>query len=496
MIDCSKDVRQKLSVEKWREAKGRGTLNLIMRFGKTRVADMIIGEFFRKNPNRRVLVLAPNTVTFDNLFNNLGNSYPEESWLDIRTINQFINNVKDCKANNQTSFKVDLLVLDEVHKLFTDEALNAIKFIDYKYILCLTGSKLNQKQVSILNSLNAPIVDSISEEEAVEQGWVSNSVEYNLAIQLDEHDKIRYAKYTAQITETLEIFKGVYKRINSVFKHTIFDSDFNLVLSCFTGVYYKDKNRNNSKTFIKPTVLRAILADTMGWTKDMSLDNEYNKRINKYWNPDNIFERAKKFKDFVKQRNDILICNRPKINAVIEILKRNSVPTICFNESIAMVDTLSDYFVTDGIPYHSAIESRYVINPNTGKPFCYKNGEPKKLGQTSLKKLAINGIKRGMYKYLFTAQSLNEGLTIENIEQVITTGGSCNSMTHSQRIARGKTYDYLNPNKKCIIINLYIDDFNIDSKEVKSRDKQKLILRQQDSENIPIWISNIDEIFT
>lgn len=493
MIECSKDIRQKVSVEKWREAKGRGTLNLIMRFGKTRVADMIIGKVFEKNPTSKILVLAPNEITYKNLNSNLGEFIPKDCFVNIQTINQFINYVHDWNPQDKERLNIDLLVLDEVHKLLTPESLYAISRINYKYILCLTGSKLNQKQIDILNNLKAPIVDSIDEETAIRNKWISDSVEYNLGIDLDEHDKIKYSKYSEQISETLDLFKNLYKRLNTLFNNNVFDNDFSLVLSCFTGIYYKDKRGN--KTFIKPTIIRNMLADIMGWSKDMPLDNDYNRRINKYWNPDNIFERAKKFKDFVKQRNDILICNRPKINAVIEILKTNKVPTICFNESIAMVDTLADYFVTDGIPYHSAIQSRYVINPETGKPFCYKNGEPKKLGQISLKNLAIDGIKKGYYKYLFTAQSLNEGLTIENIEQVITTGGSCNSMTHNQRIARGKTYDYLNPNKRCIIINLYINDFEIDGKEVKSRDKQKLIQRQQDCDNIPIWINSIDEIF-
>lgn len=34
----------------------------------------------------------------------------------------------------------------------------------------------------------------------------------------------------------------------------------------------------------------------MGWTRDMPLDNDYNKRINNLWNPDNIYERAKSSK--------------------------------------------------------------------------------------------------------------------------------------------------------------------------------------------------------
>ena len=53
----------------------------------------------------------------------------------------------------------------------------------------------------------------------------------------------------------------------------------------------------------------------------------------------------------------------------------------------------------------------------------------------------------------------------------------------------------MNPNKNCVIINLYIDDFKIGDKDVRSRDKQKLIQRQQDSENVPVWVNDISEIF-
>lgn len=488
-----KSERQEISCNKWRDAKGRGTLNLIMRFGKTRVAAMIVGKLVKANPNRTIMAIAPNAETTKNLVNNLTEFCDKEQWINIMSSNTLINHVNKLKIERKLPIKVDLLILDEVHKLLQGETLIAIKNIEYKFILCLTGSTLNKTQLSILNELGAPVIDKITEIEAVSQGWISNSTEYNLAIELDEHDKIRYAKYSDMISETLETFGGLHKVINQEFRNKVFDSDFALVLASFTGYNYKD--RNGSSTFIKPTVIRNMLASLMGWTRDMPLDNDYNKRINNLWNPDNIYERAKKFKDFVRQRNDILIYNRPKINAVIEILKTNSVPTICFNESIAMVTDLADYFNKDGIPFHSAIESRYVINPETGVPYTYKNGEPKRLGKTSLKKLAIEGIKNGTYKYLFTAQSLNEGLTIENIEQVITTGGSCNSNTHEQRVARGKTYNYMNPNKNCVIINLYIDDFKIGDKDVRSRDKQKLIQRQQDSENVPIWVNDISEIF-
>lgn len=58
-----KSERQEISCNKWRDAKGRGTLNLIMRFGKTRVAAMIVGKLVKANPNRTIMAIAPNAVT-------------------------------------------------------------------------------------------------------------------------------------------------------------------------------------------------------------------------------------------------------------------------------------------------------------------------------------------------------------------------------------------------------------------------------------------------
>ena len=285
--------RQEISCNKWRDAKGRGTLNLIMRFGKTRVAAMIVGKLIKANPNRTIMAIAPNAVTTKNLADNLTEFCPKEQWIDIMSSNTLINHVHKLKIERKLPIKVDLLILDEVHKLLQGETLIAIKNIEYKFILCLTGSTLNKNQLSILNELGAPVIDKITEIEAVSQGWISNSTEYNLAIELDEHDKIRYAKYSDMISETLETYGGLHKVINQEFRNKVFDSDFALVLASFTGYNYKD--RNGSSTFIKPTVIRNMLASLMGWTRDMPLDNDYNKRINNLWNPDNIYERAKKF---------------------------------------------------------------------------------------------------------------------------------------------------------------------------------------------------------
>ena len=118
MIDCSKDTRQRISVEKWREAKGKGTLNLIMRFGKTRVASIIVQEYFKKNPNRYIIALAPNHITFRNLVDHLLELAPDNrSWTTIDTITSFGTKVKARAAlSNITAFIFEVSSLSEKYR--------------------------------------------------------------------------------------------------------------------------------------------------------------------------------------------------------------------------------------------------------------------------------------------------------------------------------------------------------------------------------------------
>ena len=232
----------------------------------------------------------------------------------------------------------------------------------------------------------------------------------------------------------------------------------------------------------------------MGWNKDLDLTIEFNAERDRIWNPNNIYERVKQFKSYVAKRNLILVHNKVKMNAVLEILANNPVTTICFNESTEMVDDITDMLPGQAIAYHSNIETRHIIDEN-GDLILDSKGNPKKFGKTSLKKLAIEGIKTGKFKYLITAKALDEGLDIANIEQVITTAGSTSPTQYAQRNARGKTVDVYNPNKITTIINLFVDDFIIGTNiEIKSRDKQKLIERQSKSENDIVWINSVSQI--
>ena len=220
--------------------------------------------------------------------------------------------------------------------------------------------------------------------------------------------------------------------------------------------------------------------------------------MQKFWNPDNIQELAKSYLKSVAARNNYLKHNVAKVNAVLNILKLTQDSTIVYNDSIEMIEQLFDNLnPKHTVKYHSQIESIPMYYDN-GEVITYLSGERKgqvKLfGKTTIKKLAIERMKSGEALYLITGKSLNESLDIPNIKYIICTAGDTNPQTYEQRVARGKTINSKDANKRAIIINLYIDDFYLDFELVNSRDKEKLIIRQANVKNT-IWLENINELF-
>jgi len=481
--DKSKSARQEQGINTWRNAKGLGTLNYTMRFGKSRIAQIIATRFFDNNTLGTAIVAVPNDITCQNM----------KVWFkdildktNIQTVNTLSNLI------GTSTIETDLFIVDEIHRFLTPNGLKVLKSIKSHFKLGLTGVTLSKEDENTLKKLGFPIIDTITEQEALNNHWISNFSEYNLAVELEDHDKEKYAIFSQPITETLSLFKGLAKMINNREHLHLFEDDFNLIMAAFVGKSVVGKY--NQKTFLKPDLVRAIIAGNMGWHKDLDLSIPFNSKRDAIWNPNNIYERCKTFKQFVIKRNLILVHNRVKINAVLEIIKANPVPTICFNESTEMVEDITSLLPGTAIAYHSNIETRHLVDSD-GQLVLDSKGNPKKFGKIALKKLAISGMKDGMFKYLITAKALDEGLDIPNISQVITTAGSTNPVQYSQRNARGKTVDVYDPNKVTNIINIYIDDFIMpDGTEIKSRDKQKLMLRQSQSENEIVWITAVKDI--
>lgn len=482
---ASKLKRQDEALDIWRSNKGVGTLNHCPRFGKLYEGVKAINKLITKNVMAKVVVLVPSDIIaqqWRKLINNVVGL-----WSDVTVYTLYKLHSIDL------SVEYDLVVIDEIHRFVTSDD-------NVKYILAL--KRVSKFQLGLLGVLPgkedvdkiemfAPIIDTISEKEAIENEWISNYEEYNLALELTNAQKIEYAKYTIPMKELMVNFKDLHLsfKVNGT---PIFNSEIDLIISCYSG-------KRVLGTYAPSDRIRQTVASLNGWNMDMDMLDSNNIKIDNDWNPIKLYDKCKVFKTVMDKRNELLINNDVKLNKVVDIMKLNNVPTIIFNESIDFVDKVADKLNESGvkaIAYHSKIESRPLIDPATGEYYKLKTKDEIKIfGKTLIKKYAIEGLHHNFFTALVTVKSLDEGFTCDAIEQVITTGGSTNPVNYSQRVARGNTLNPYKPDKVTKVVNLYFDDFMLpDGSMAYSRDKSKLKQRQKYAKSVS-WVKKLDEIF-
>ena len=152
-------------------------------------------------------------------------------------------------------WSTDLLVLDEVHLCLAEQMIQVFQKVQYKYILCLTGTLERLDMRHLLIDKYAPVCDRIGIEEAEQNGWVSPHKEYVVMLDVD-------------LTE--------YKELNRKFNNTFsfFNYDFELAMSCATNAIFRNKwakqNGYNVKTV---TAMAMTFMRTMKSRKDFILNH-------------------------------------------------------------------------------------------------------------------------------------------------------------------------------------------------------------------------------
>ena len=81
-----------------------------------------------------------------------------------------------------------MLVQDECHRYVADQMAKVFQCVNYKNILCLTGTleRLDGKEKLI--EFYAPVCDRITIEEAEANGWVAPHREYLVLLDVDLTD--------------------------------------------------------------------------------------------------------------------------------------------------------------------------------------------------------------------------------------------------------------------------------------------------------------------
>lgn len=205
-----RNERQNLGVRKWVGNGCRGTLMWATGVGKTRTGIKSIKLFLTKNQNKKIVVVVPT-------------EYLKVQWMSELAKNQLYHDVDVEIINSAIKLndKIDLLVLDEVHRYASDQFYDLFKMRDPTLVLGLsaTFNRLDGRH-ELLNKF-CPVCDVITIKEAIENKWLSPYKEYKVL--LDVPDIEDYRELNRQFINTFSIF----------------EFDFNLAMNCLTNIIYR-----------------------------------------------------------------------------------------------------------------------------------------------------------------------------------------------------------------------------------------------------------------
>lgn len=273
--------RQKECLKRWLEFGGRASVVACTGFGKTRVALNLIDAFITKNPTAQVLVVVPTQVLKDQWIEQI-----DARGLGLNTRVEIINSVI------KLDWTCDLLIVDEVHQCGAETFSQVFQVVQYKFILCLTGTMERLDMRHLLIEKYAPICDRITIEEAEINGWVAPHREYVVMLDVD-------------LTE----YKEINKKFNNAF--AFFGFDFNLAMRLATDV----RARNI-------------------WAKN----NKHEAKV--------VTAMAMTFMRTMKARKDFILNHPKKIEVAKKILAaRKDRKCLTFSATIKMAEELGDGFV-------------------------------------------------------------------------------------------------------------------------------------------------------
>lgn len=455
-VDIKRLARQEIGVNKWMEIK-QGTLHYFTGVGKTYTAILIMKALFRIDNVHSIVILVPSEALQKQWNDTLEKLLPKYR---LKQINVFTGNYI---LTNDIRVKTNTLIVDELHKFYGEQSMELINgsYIDYDNTLGLTATYYDpdkrEKQISSI----FPIIDEITEEEAINEGYITPFVEFNLAVVLTQQEANKYEYLSKKIGNLLPKFGR---------------NGLDLATKCISGGIHNDGRKYKGINFCYAWAMHN------GWKQDLNLNLPHENQINEIWNPHKIMNYAVQLMGTIRKRKELLYNCEAKLEVSKEILlKFPEFKSIVFSESTAFADKLHLVLNKEekdtAVIYHSKLPTTMLPSPKTGKLI--------KFGKTRLKKRAMELYSKNKARVMVACSSLDEGFDDQEIVLGLTASGNSNFNKYQQRNGRVKRNNTFNPNKKAILINLY----------VKDTQEEKWLTKRQSKSNHKVYeVSTIDDI--
>lgn len=439
-----KTLRFKEGIQNWINNDYNGLFDYATGVGKTSVG-ILCCEYYIRNvkPTAAVTIITPNDIIAKQWKNRIQEMLPKKLAINFNffSINYII--------ANDFNIVTDILVLDEVHEYGSPKAFEVIDSkIKYDKYICLTASTDDKK---FHKFKNFEVIDTITEEDAINLGFIADFIEYNLQVEFIEKEQIMYDKYTKKIDE----YK-VYFEIANLHYLVL----CNLVIS--------GGNDKNGKYFTAEQWCKSV-AKKHGYNQNSSNDGQVS--------PASIRGMAFVITKSIRSRLQVLKEVYGKQIATIKLLQKfPDKKAIVFSESTEVCDKVYTMAVNIGIKatiFHSKIKPRMLPG---------KRGQLIKFGAVRLKKKAIEDMESGEATVLFTGSSFDKGYNEESLKLSITLSGTRDNTKYKQRGGRAKR---VKGDSTALLVNMYVKG---------TVDEDSLVSRQRNVTHTIIETDSIDSI--
>jgi len=445
----TRDERQLIGLNKWKAAQGIGTLQWVTGMGKTYATCTLFKLMLAKTPDLAIFVLVPRDELVGQWKNTIEKFGLTNKQIIVMTVQYY--------QYHNLKIYAGLLVIDELQEFYSDERSKIItkESIDYKFCLALSATPYDHQDRHTKYLEILPIVDIITEEEAITNNWVSDYYEFCLGIDLTDEEKTAYADYTKIMADYFKTY-----------------GDLGLAIKCASG-----------DGFDKPFAVCCKVAYSRGWKPGLDLTIPENQDIENIFNPSVVAKKSKELLSIRRKREIIYHHAENKFKAIINLIdKFPNRKIICFSQSIPFAEKLASLINErnsnlfnehneECVVYHSKMDTRKLPSTKTGNLI--------KFGADKLRKRAVERIKTGQSRIISSAEALDTGFDVVDIGLGII---SSHTRAKNKIIQRGGRVKRKNGNDRVLIINLYCKTTSEES-----------ILKELRPTNV-FWVSSINQI--
>lgn len=450
----------------WKNAGGIGVLQCCTGSGKTYIAILAIKKLNINLPNANINVVVPTTKLKDDWFNKVNGHILIHNLVNVEVfvVNSYIKKNRECV----------LLICDECHRFMATTFLKTIVNTKYEFLMGLTATLERLDGKHEIMKKYAPIVHTLTEEQAIQRKFIVPSVIFNLLIELNDKEKKEYGTIDNLYNQYFKYFGWDFKlamdsassmnpRWNDILKQWDYAPCHKFAMQ---NNYPVDNLQQIINTYNSNKKNQLINKNKPKKEKRIKMVDLYPNNLEHKFHPRVVNKKGILFLHYMTLRKDFVYNLQRKVDYVKEINSKFAGQIITFAQSIKIVDLIKEE-IPNSVAYHSGMGTK---DRNT----------------------AVKLFENKTAKLLSTAKALNEGFNVESAEMCIRVAQTRSKIDRTQISGRNSRIDKANPNKIGITINLCIDDFIYKGEKINSSEK-KTIIENQKSKN-PFWVTSVNEI--